>query len=91
MHRHGMHAAGLFCAAVAVFLGACGKAPTGEAPLVVGMDLSYPPFEMIDAPGRPAGVSVANRRTDTAAPVAPPSAAHGLLSRGGLTSVRFRG
>ncbi len=58
MRRHGMHAAGLFCAAVAVFLGACGKAPTGEAPLVVGMDLSYPPFEMIDAPGRPAGVSV---------------------------------
>ena len=29
-----------------------------EKPLVVGMDLSYPPFEMIDESNKPAGVSV---------------------------------
>jgi polar amino acid transport system substrate-binding protein len=29
----------------------------GEKPLVVGMDLSYPPFEMRDTAGAPAGVS----------------------------------
>jgi len=32
-------------------------APPGE-PLRVGMELSYPPFEMTDPEGRPAGVSV---------------------------------
>jgi polar amino acid transport system substrate-binding protein len=48
-----------------VLLGAgllsCGKAPPalpGPAPLVVGMDLSYPPFETIDSRGIPAGISV---------------------------------
>lgn len=30
----------------------------GTAPLRVGMELSYPPFEMTDEQGRPAGVSV---------------------------------
>ena len=39
----------------------CGGGATGEGaanpPLVVGMDLSYPPFEMTDASGAPAGVS----------------------------------
>ena len=30
----------------------------GEKPLIVGMDLSYPPFEMRDTGGAPAGVSV---------------------------------
>jgi polar amino acid transport system substrate-binding protein len=30
----------------------------GPAPLVVGMDLSYPPFETINEQGRPAGISV---------------------------------
>ena len=39
---------------------ACRKtsAPSGASPLVVGMDLSYPPFETIDAQGNPAGISV---------------------------------
>lgn len=31
---------------------------TGPKPLVVGMELAYPPFEMTDAKGRPAGISV---------------------------------
>ena len=43
-------------------ISACRKAPSSAAsvprPLVVGMDLGYPPFETIDAQGRPAGVSV---------------------------------
>ena len=30
----------------------------GPAPLVVGMDLSYPPFETINEQGKPAGISV---------------------------------
>lgn len=41
------------CAALA---GCSRKSPTNE--LVVGMDLSYPPFETIDASGQPTGVSV---------------------------------
>lgn len=47
-----------WAAAAAVFLlAACGtKAPSNE--LVVGMDLSYPPFETIDPAGQPVGVSV---------------------------------
>lgn len=38
----------------------CGKAPAphGPKPLVVGMDLSYPPFETIDSRGTPSGISV---------------------------------
>ena len=35
------------------------SSPTSRAPVLrVGMDLSYPPFEMQDASGRPDGVSV---------------------------------
>ena len=34
----------------------CSRAPANQ--LVVGMELNYPPFEMIDAQGKPAGVSV---------------------------------
>lgn len=43
-----------------VALVACNRAPepAGVAPLVVGMDLSYPPFETIDARGNPSGISV---------------------------------
>lgn len=33
-------------------------AARAEAPIVVGMELAYPPFEMTDERGRPAGVSV---------------------------------
>lgn len=38
----------------------CGRQEGGavEKPVVVGMDLSYPPFETIDAQGKPSGVSV---------------------------------
>jgi len=36
-----------------------GSVPQPAVPLVVGMDLSYPPFETIDATGNPSGVSVA--------------------------------
>jgi len=42
---------------LALLLAACGRAPSPDA-LVVGMDLSYPPFETIDRAGKPAGVSV---------------------------------
>jgi len=35
-----------------------GSAPRAAEPLRVGMELSYPPFEMTDPQGRPAGVSV---------------------------------
>lgn len=37
----------------------CGKGTTASVnPLVVGMDLSYPPFETINAEGKPSGISV---------------------------------
>lgn len=41
-----------------LFLAACHHAPQTQ-PLRVGMDLSYPPFEMINERGAPDGVSVA--------------------------------
>lgn len=45
----------LLCA----LLAGCGPGkPDGARPLVVGMDLSYPPFETIDAEGQPMGVSI---------------------------------
>ena len=51
-------------ARVSILLGlllAAGVLPspaTGAGPLKVGMELSYPPFEMTDAGGKPTGVSV---------------------------------
>lgn len=42
---------------LALVVAACSK-PTPQNELVVGMDLSYPPFETIDASGKPTGVSV---------------------------------
>ncbi len=37
----------------------CGSAPQGlEKPLVVAMELQYPPFEMTDPSGAPSGISV---------------------------------
>ncbi len=51
----------LLCVSVlllfAVLLSACGPS-TPDTTLKVGMDLSYPPFESIDASGEPVGVSV---------------------------------
>lgn len=46
----------LFCVLGAVLVG-CG-AEGGPRPLLVGMNLAYPPFEMTDGEGRPAGLSV---------------------------------
>ncbi|MGH8048205.1 MAG: transporter substrate-binding domain-containing protein [Chthoniobacterales bacterium] len=43
---------------LALFLAACGPKTPADKPLVVGMDLSYPPFETIDSAGRPSGISV---------------------------------
>jgi len=51
-----------FFAVVAfLFLTACHRTPQ-EKPLRVGMDLSYPPFEMINEHGEPDGISVAMAR-----------------------------
>ncbi len=36
----------------------CARQTPADRPLVVGMELAYPPFEMTDAKGNPAGVSV---------------------------------
>jgi polar amino acid transport system substrate-binding protein len=36
----------------------CGKEASGPQPLLVGMELAYPPFEMTDEQGEPSGVSV---------------------------------
>ncbi|MEI8294068.1 MAG: transporter substrate-binding domain-containing protein [bacterium] len=47
---------GALLALVASFLAACG--PGKKESLVVGMDLSYPPFETIGPSGKPQGVSV---------------------------------
>ncbi len=47
----------LFLIVLFFFLVGCHRTPQ-EKPLRVGMDLSYPPFEMIDAQGEPDGVSV---------------------------------
>ncbi len=47
----------LICGLLAVALAGCGPRPATRD-LVVGMDLSYPPFESIDATGKPSGVSV---------------------------------
>jgi len=44
-------------AACGLLAAACGP-PQEERPLVVGMELAYPPFEMTDERNRPAGVSV---------------------------------
>jgi polar amino acid transport system substrate-binding protein len=48
----------LLLSMMAVFTG--GEVATAEAvkPLVVGMELAYPPFEMTDKAGKPSGVSV---------------------------------
>jgi len=48
-------------AAIVLGLSACGRSGTADGappPLRVGMELSYPPFEMTDPQGQPAGVSV---------------------------------
>jgi polar amino acid transport system substrate-binding protein len=50
---------GLLGAGLLGLMGLVGCGPSGgPKPLVVGMDLSYPPFETIDQSGKPVGVSV---------------------------------
>jgi polar amino acid transport system substrate-binding protein len=46
---------GLFFALVLVLL-SCSREPSSQ--LVVGMELKYPPFEMVDQQGQPTGISV---------------------------------
>src|ERR1035437_758574 len=48
----------LLISALGLVLTGLACAPSGRQPLIVGMELNYPPFEMIDAQGRPAGISV---------------------------------
>jgi polar amino acid transport system substrate-binding protein len=45
----------LFVALCALIPAGCAKGPR---PLRIGMEMAYPPFEMVDEQGRPAGVSV---------------------------------
>lgn len=47
----------LFLLVAAAILIGCSPEPASK-PLVVGMDLSYPPFETIDENGKPSGISV---------------------------------
>lgn len=47
-----------WCLCLGLLLSGCGKETAGHAPLVVGMELAYPPFEMTDEQGKPSGVSV---------------------------------
>ncbi len=51
---------GVGALAALMFTGCGGSAPTpdGPSPLVVGMELDYPPFEMRSADGEPDGISV---------------------------------
>jgi polar amino acid transport system substrate-binding protein len=44
--------------AIVLFPALPGSAPAGQKPLIIGMELNYPPFEMIDPQGKPAGISV---------------------------------
>ncbi len=48
-----------FLGAMVILASGCSKPEDGAtAPLRIGMELNYPPFEMTDAQGKPAGVSV---------------------------------
>src|SRR4051812_2995202 len=40
----------------ALLLSACSS--NEQRPLTIGMELNYPPFEMVDTNGKPAGISV---------------------------------
>ena len=47
-----------FLGGLVLFLVFAGCHPKADRPLVVGMELKYPPFEMTDSQGNPAGISV---------------------------------
>ena len=53
-----MHRIGLFATVVGTLLACLSPVGVAADPLRVGMELSYPPFEMTDPQGRPTGVSV---------------------------------
>lgn len=58
-----MRRLGLVSLVLLLFLPSCSRKETtglfsDSKPLVVGMDLSYPPFETINAEGKPSGISV---------------------------------
>lgn len=55
--QHAMKNAFLICLAVLCFITA-GCSQKAHDKLIVGMELSYPPFEMTDEKGNPAGISV---------------------------------
>ena len=48
----------LLLSALWLLLVAFGCAPQHQRPLIVGMELNYPPFEMVDPRGQSAGISV---------------------------------
>ena len=48
----------LFAALALTVLGSTVVAEEKDKPLIVGMELAYPPFEMTDTSGKPTGVSV---------------------------------
>ena len=48
----------LLFSALGLVLAGLGCAPAGRQPLIVGMELNYPPFEMVDSRGQAAGISV---------------------------------
>ena len=50
----------LVSSGILLLISGCGRQENSSEvkPLVVGMDLSYPPFETIDAGGKPSGISV---------------------------------
>lgn len=55
-----MYSRALGVLTISFILSVCGVAAAAEheKPLIVGMELAYPPFEMTDTKGKPAGVSV---------------------------------
>ncbi len=54
--KSGFLFATLFCLVAAWTISGCSSKT--EGPLVIGMELNYPPFEMTDAAGNPSGVGV---------------------------------
>jgi polar amino acid transport system substrate-binding protein len=52
------HSLVIGASAFVILLFLCGCSPKPHAQLVVGMELAYPPFEMMDQQGEPVGVSV---------------------------------
>ena len=49
---------GLLFLALGLLLPGAGCSPQKQNALLVGMELNYPPFEMVDPRGQPSGISV---------------------------------